>query len=217
MTIGKLITNNPGFVQLAVRGTADNVADHFTGYDYQITSNGSFSLQRSVSANATNGGNVMVFSGNTSPFGQIAPGDVLTVSAVGSAISYYRNNILEASYNDPSPISGTTCGFGIRDGSPPVVTLDHYFTNITITPILANTIYQFPVLSHNVAFQATEVTGRAFTFPDGTTATTVINRGIMSAYDAEVLKNDAKRTIKILKKEYLLQARAELDKLTGTK
>jgi hypothetical protein len=31
------------------------------------------------------------------------------------------------------------------------------------------------------------------------------------------MKNDQKRTIKILKKEYLLQARAELDKLTGTK
>lgn len=216
LRVGKNITNNPGFMQLAVRGTADNVADHFTGYDYQITSNGSFSLQRSVTANATNGGNVMVFTGNTSPFGQLAPDDVLLVSAIGSTISYYRNGILEAAYNDPTPISGTTCGFGLRNGSPSSPTLDFHLENITITPILANTIYQFPVMSNNLAFQATEVAGRTYTFSDGTGVTTTVNRGIMSAYDAEVLKNDEKRTIKLLKKDYLLQARSELSRLTGS-
>ena len=35
-------------------------------------------------------------------------------------------------------------------------------------------------------------------------------------YDAEVIRNDQKRNIKILKKEYLLQARQELNRLTET-
>lgn len=215
VVVNTMITNNPGFIQLAVRGTADNVGDVFTGYDFQITSNGSYSLQRSISANATNGGNVMVFSGNSSPQGQIAPGDVLKVTAVGSTISYYRNNILQSQYIDPTPIVGTTCGIGLRNGSPASPTLDYNMANVTISPILASTIYQFPVVSHNVAFQSTEVAGRVYTFPDLTTVTTQVNTSSLTAYDAELLVNDAKRNIRLLKKEYLLQAKTELDKLTG--
>jgi len=215
VTVGRMITANPAFIQVAVRGTADNVADLWTGYDYQITSNGSFSLQRCVSANATNGGNVYVFSGNNSPLGQIADGDKLTVTAQNTAISYYRNGVLEATYDDPAPLSGVTCGFGLRHGVGGAVTLNYHLTNVTITPILANSVYQFPVYTNTLVPQATELAGRVYSFPDATTVTTTVNTGSLSAYDVEVLKNDKKRQIKLLKKDYLLRARAELARLTG--
>ena len=216
--VGTFIANDPAFFQLAVRGTTDNVANHFTGYDYQITSNGSFSLQRSVTANGepNQGGNVWIVSGVSSPFGQIAPGDKLEVTAVGSTISYLRNDVLEYAYVDPSPIVGTECGWGLKNGSPGSVTADFHITDLIIRPILPATIYQFPVLSHNLAFQTTEVAGRVYSFNDGTTVTTTINTGPITMYDAEVIRNDQKRNIKILKKEYLLQARQELNRLTET-
>ena len=191
-----------------------NVENLFTGYDYQIHSNGNFTLQRSVSANLTNGGNTIIFGGNTSPFGQLAPGDNLTVSAVGTSISYLRNGIVEASFNDPAPLGGLTCGFGLRNGSPASPTLEFYINSVTVDPILANTIYQFPTQNNEIALQVSEVSGRVYAFDDGGSVTTIVNTGTVSAYDAEVAANDAKRQIRLLKRDYLLQARAELETLT---
>jgi hypothetical protein len=95
------------------------------------------------------------------------------------------------------------------------VTLNYHLTNVTITPILANSVYQFPVYTNTLVPQATELAGRVYSFPDATTVTTTVNTGSLSAYDVEVLKNDKKRQIKLLKKDYLLRARAELARLTG--
>ena len=215
VTVGAMITANPAYIQVAVRGTADNVGNHWTGYDYQITSNGSFSLQRSVNANTTAGGNTYVFSGNNSPFGSLSPGTQLSVVAQGSAISYYRNGTLEATYSDPSPLNGTTCGFGLRHGVGGATTLQFHLTNVTMAGILANSVYQQPTQSNALVPQATEVNGRVYSFPDATTVTTTVTTGSLSAYDVEVLKNDKKRHIKLLKKDYLLQARAQLARLTG--
>ena len=215
VTVGTCIAANPSYLQLAVRGTANLTANLWSGYDYQITPNGSFSLYKSINANGINGNSQTIITGVVSPFGQLAPGTVLTVTAIGSTIAYYRDSRLEYAYTDPSPLSGIAAGFGMHNGTPYAPVLNFYLTTAGVAPILANTVYQFPQVTANLASQATEVNGRVYTFPDGSTVTTTIDTGTVNCYDAEVLNNERKRTIKLLKKEYVLQARAELDALTG--
>lgn len=55
-----------------------------------------------------------------------------------------------------------------------------------------------------------------YTFPSGSVVTENVYRNAVSCYDWEVAQNDAKRTIRIIKKEFYAQILNEFNSLTGS-
>lgn len=94
-------------------------------------------------------------------------------------------------------------------------TIHHYTKTIT----KQSSFYDYPttetfVIDLDTYNSLTSLVPVAYALPSGETISITTTRNIVYAFDYEYDLNEAKRAIKLLKAEYLPQARAELDRLT---
>lgn len=92
--------------------------------------------------------------------------------------------------------------------------IHHYTKTVTKTNSFGGTSTNTYVIDLDTYNSLTGVIPEVYAFPDGSTVTISTTRGIVYSYEYEETVNEDRRAIRLLKPEYLEQARTELAKLT---
>ncbi len=92
-------------------------------------------------------------------------------------------------------------------------TIHHYTKTITKMSSLGESSSATTTIDQDTYNSLTSVVPVVYSFGSGYTLTVTTTRDIVHVYDYEFDLNESKRSIKLLKEEYLTQARAELARL----
>lgn len=127
------------------------------------------------------------------------------------------NNIIDPIVDWPKPYDVFQSYIADKYGSIAAAKteIDHYTKTITKTNSFGETsskTYTIDLATYNAL---TSMVPTVYTFPNKSTLTIKTTRDIVYRYDHEETLNEQKRSIKLLKAEYLNQARAELAKLAA--
>lgn len=147
--------------------------------------------------------------------------EIIAHKLYGSADYYWIvtlfNNIIDPILDWPKPYRSFLSYIISKYGSIAVAqnTLHHYTKTITKTNSLGDTTITTFTIDETTYNSLTSVVPDAYQLSDGTTVTVTTTRAQVYAYDYEHEVNESRRSIKLLKVEYLEQVRAELAKVSS--
>lgn len=145
--------------------------------------------------------------------------EILAYKLYGSADYYWVvtlfNNILDPVEDWPKTPNLFTRYLQQKYGSIPNAhnTIHHYTKIVTKVNSGGETNSSTYIIDKPTYDALTSVVPEVYTAQDGSTVSVTTTRQVVSVYDYEMTENEAKRSILLLKEQYLPQVRSELDTL----